>query len=231
MKARIPNNREPMFLRAEDSFNFNCKQCGKCCRNREDVLLSGPDIYRASKHLGMTAETFVQTYCEIYIGDSSRIPVCRLKPQGEDRHCPLLKDNKCAIHEAKPAVCALFPLARIWDRDGNAKYFVNSTSGHDTKDRHKVADWLTYGGLPVNDEAGRAWNELIIYAVKFVHDNEQQLRGQVAREIYAFMTYMMYCCYVHDVPIDVLMKANLDSFKDALPRYLILMQSEWGKTE
>lgn len=70
MKAKINRNREPIMLTSEDRFSFDCTQCGKCCRNREDVLLTGPDIYRVSQALDMKPNAFIEQYCEIYIGDT-----------------------------------------------------------------------------------------------------------------------------------------------------------------
>ncbi len=220
MKAIINKTNTPIFLTPEDTFGFNCKKCGKCCRNREDVLLTGPDIYRASKYLGISSKQFINDYCELYIGDTSRIPICRLKPQGEDRHCPLLSDGRCRVHDVKPTVCALYPLARMWDENGKAKYYVNSTSGHDTKDRHKVSDWLRYGGLPTEDEPGRLWNSVLVFCIKFMRENEKKMSPGVLKEIHAIMTGLMYGCLLHEIPIDELMRAHYDTIKDSLPRCL-----------
>lgn len=33
-------------LKLDDLFRFHCNQCGQCCRNREDILLSPYDLNR-----------------------------------------------------------------------------------------------------------------------------------------------------------------------------------------
>ena len=81
----------------DDSFEFHCAQCGKCCTNREDILLTPRDLFRAAKELNMTVRDFFSEYCELYIGAESRVPVLRLKPRGTIRRCSLLENRRCRI--------------------------------------------------------------------------------------------------------------------------------------
>ena len=232
MKAKINRKREPIMLTSEDSFDFQCTQCGKCCRNREDVLLTGPDIYRVSKELGMKPKEFIKRYCEIYIGDTSRVPICRLKPVSADKHCPLLDSNQCSVHNAKPTVCALFPLARVWDKSGDAKYYVNATQGHTGGKRYKISEWLERCNLPVEDEAGKLWNEMLMFCVSFMLDNEEKMEPDVKQQMWNMMLQIMYLSYHHEIPLVELMRAFCDSMKDTLPRcYMMLTHPEMDDGE
>lgn len=96
----------------DDIFVFHCTQCGKCCIHREDILLSPKDLFHIAKKLKITPEVALAQYCETYLGRNSHIPVVRLKPQGSVKRCPLLKNQKCLVHDVKPAVCAMFPIGR-----------------------------------------------------------------------------------------------------------------------
>lgn len=40
-------------------------------------------------------------------------------------NCPFLTENHCAIHEAEPLVCALYPLAQEISRAGEVHYFCS----------------------------------------------------------------------------------------------------------
>ena len=211
------------MLTSEDSFDFNCTQCGKCCRNREDVILSGPDIYRVSGELGMMPNDFLKRYCEIYIGDASRVPICRLKPIGTDKHCLLLASNRCSVHNAKPTVCALFPLARVWDKGGEAKYYVNATHGHTGGKRYKISEWLEQCNLPVEDEAGKLWNEILVFCVTFMKENEMQMEPDVKQQVWNMMIQLMYLSLQPRIPLVELMRAFCDSMKDGLPRYYMMI--------
>lgn len=108
----IVDNFEAMKIGVDDPFQFRCTMCGKCCINRDDILLTPRDIYNMAKELGITTKELFETYCESYIGSDSRIPIVRLKPRGSVKICPLLKDRKCSVHKAKPTVCAMFPIGR-----------------------------------------------------------------------------------------------------------------------
>lgn len=65
---QIAENFDNMKIGIDDTFSFSCNQCGKCCINREDILLSPFDLYRMSKKLNMTPNEFVAQYGEAYIG-------------------------------------------------------------------------------------------------------------------------------------------------------------------
>ena len=71
----IAENFDKMKIGLDDKFRFSCKQCGKCCTEREDILLTPFDLFRLSKKLDMTPNDFVEKYGETYIGDSSRMVI------------------------------------------------------------------------------------------------------------------------------------------------------------
>ena len=101
----IVDNFDSMKIGVDEPFRFHCTMCGKCCINREDILLTPRDIYRMAKELQISPEELFKRYCETYIGHDSCIPIVRLKPHGSVKRCPLLKDRKCSVHKAKPGVC------------------------------------------------------------------------------------------------------------------------------
>ena len=41
------------LLRADEEFATGCEQCGQCCRNREDILLSPHDLFHLVKAKNM----------------------------------------------------------------------------------------------------------------------------------------------------------------------------------
>lgn len=150
----------------DDSFKFHCTQCGKCCTNREDILLTPRDLFRAAKELNMTVKDFFSEYCEKYIGDNSRLPVIRLKPRGTIRRCPLLENRRCRIHKSKPVICAMFPVGRmvaIDQESGDKKtaYLINPIICGDKSEAHTVREWLLESGVPVHDEFFYKWHEQI----------------------------------------------------------------------
>lgn len=113
----IAENLDAMTIGVDEPFKFHCDMCGKCCIHREDILLNEKDIYNMAKELQMEPVDMFKKYCETYIGESSRIPIVRIKPRGSIKRCPLMKEHKCSIHKAKPTVCAMFPIGRCIQMD------------------------------------------------------------------------------------------------------------------
>ena len=107
------------YLAAEDRFAFRCAGCGGCCRGREDIVLSGYDLYRLSRRLGLPPKLTAQAFCRRYIGTVSRLPVLRLAPvRAAGNNCPFLTEGRCAVHQARPLVCALYPLGQEISPEG-----------------------------------------------------------------------------------------------------------------
>lgn len=113
-KGEIP------FLEENDRFEFACDQCGKCCRDRSDIILSPLDVFHLSKATGMTGKQILDRYGDRYIGPQSSLPIVRLKYREEENGhttCYFLgkKEGKyyCRVHEHKPTVCRTYPLGKL----------------------------------------------------------------------------------------------------------------------
>ena len=116
------------LLEREAQFCFACAGCGDCCRGREDIVVSGFDLWRIAARLRLPPQIVARGYCRASIGTVSHLPVLRLAPVKENRNnCPFLTGDHCAIHDAEPLVCALYPLAQEISRKGQVSYFLQPT--------------------------------------------------------------------------------------------------------
>lgn len=166
----IVDNFEKLQIGVDAPFKFHCTMCGKCCYHREDILLNPKDIYNISKELGMTPQEMIEQYCETYIGGDSRMPIVRLKPRGSVQRCPLLKNHKCSVHKAKPAVCAMFPIGRCLKMEETAGkdittdailYIFQNPGCGDETETHTVREWLESFGMSVEDEFFIEWQKVV----------------------------------------------------------------------
>ena len=175
---------ESITVGLDDTFKFHCTQCGKCCRHREDILLSPFDIFKMAKELGLAPAEFFAKYCRSHIGDNSRIPIVRLNSVGNDGHCPLLRNNKCSVHKVKPAVCAMFPLGRYiavnqddaekTSLDGKSvKYLLQDPECGDVSETHTVRDWLADFDINTEDEVFIRWNATLLEVGQVVRKLEK----------------------------------------------------------
>lgn len=176
-------------LKDDDTFIAGCKQCGKCCRNRNDIILSPFDIFHISQATGKTLQEVIDKYGEAYIGESSCFPLVVLKYRkdsfGDGTTCYFLgrKDGKhyCRINDKKPFVCRTYPLERmlVFENLEKAEAFspiyreqthykeydcVGIKEAIENSERHSVLEWV--GGKDKKELADAFWK---IYT-KFLYD-------------------------------------------------------------
>lgn len=139
-------------------FAFACAGCGDCCRGREDIVLSGYDLWRIAHRLGLPPRIVARGYCRGSIGPVSGLPVLRLAPVKEQRNnCPFLDGGLCAIHDAEPLVCALYPLAQEISREGRVDYFLQPTQCGGQRAEARVEDHLALYGILEREPLDRRW--------------------------------------------------------------------------
>lgn len=70
-----PEELEKNLLDLDSEFRFKCRRCGKCCKNQDTILFNTRDIYNIAKKLGKTTRQVIEECAEVYIGNSSRLPM------------------------------------------------------------------------------------------------------------------------------------------------------------
>ena len=137
--GRTDFTRTAPLLARDEAFSFACAGCGGCCRGREDIVLSGFDLWRIA----------------------ARLRVLRLAPLKEERgNCPFLTGNHCAIHDAEPLVCALYPLAQEITKDGQVSYFLQPTQCGGQVIAARVGDYLARYDVPAREAADVRWAQV-----------------------------------------------------------------------
>ena len=198
----------------DEQFKFNCTMCGKCCINREDILLNPKDLFNLAKELNMTPQQVAEIYCETYIGADSRFPIIRLKPKGSIKRCPLLKDRKCSVHKAKPTVCAMFPIGRCVAAElkqgaknnddrfpiGKIQYIFTNPQCGDSSKTHTVREWLQEFNLEPEDRFFIEWNLALIRYSMTLQKAERHFSPQTMDILW---TAVFGLCYLHyDTTVD-----------------------------
>ncbi len=224
---QIAENIERYKLGLNDKFHFKCRGCGTCCKHRDDIMLTTRDLYNIARKLGMTLDAVIEKYCEAYVGSTSRIPIVRLRPVGADGRCPLLSDKRCLVHEAKPAVCALYPLGRIFVPNKDAAKELSGESGViyiiqpvecGSRNRsNSIESWLTKFGLPLHDEFYVQWNETVMFAAEFFRRLEADNAPANALDALRAMTFgALYVAYDTGVALWPQFQNNATNLKKLL---------------
>ena len=224
----IAENLDAMTVGVDEPFKFHCDMCGKCCINREDILLNAKDIYNMAKELQMEPVDMFKKYCETYIGESSRIPIVRIKPRGSIKRCPLMKEHKCSVHKAKPTVCAMFPIGRCIKMDASnqnveintsdIRYIFTDPGCGDNSETHTVREWLGEFGIPLEDEFFLAWNRMISELGAIFHKGEKVLSEEGMMTAWNLTFVKIYLEYY-------MTKEFLPQFKENAAEVLAVMRT------
>lgn len=197
----IANDFETKKIGFDEKFSFHCTQCGACCINREDILLTPKDVFRMAKELQMTQKGFVEKHCDIYVGSDSRIPLVHLQPSGKDKHCPLLQNKHCIVHSVKPTVCALFPLGRgmrFKDEQQEAfefSYFLQEIDCGDRSEEFTVREWLARFGMQPEDEFSIQWMLFVSKLSKFLREAEKHCKQTVMEMLWSYCFVILFFDY------------------------------------
>lgn len=213
---KVMQDFENRQLGVDEPFEFHCTMCGKCCINREDILLTPRDLFNLAREFHLDPKETFKQYCECYIGADSRLPVVRLKPRGSVRRCPLLKDRKCSVHRAKPTVCAMFPIGRGMAVEkgnidtvttANVRYFFTDPGCGDKAETHTVRDWLGAFGIPLEDDFFVEWQKCVMtLGLKF---REMEKKSDTAiRAVWDSTLILIYLNYKMEMEFEPQFREN-----------------------
>lgn len=204
-------------LRPGDTFQFQCKMCGNCCRSRnEPILINGADIFRIARALGVTPAEVVAEKTGGYIGDTSHIPVIVLKER-LDGSCSLLRNGRCTVQRDKPAVCALYPLGRYYNTsDDSFHYFLNPETCQKDNSAGKswtLQEWLDEFGIPETEAMTKAWNRL---AMGLTMATQKIDKAKIEGKLLTILMAALYLNYDISRPYIPQVERHMVMVKDAL---------------
>jgi Fe-S-cluster containining protein len=94
-------------------FSYDCKACGRCCRDKV-ITLSPYDVIRIAEVAGITPAAAVARYT-IRRGSVLKF--------ADDGGCIALDGARCTVHRGRPLACRLYPLG-LERASGGVENFV-----------------------------------------------------------------------------------------------------------
>lgn len=171
-QKEMAKNIEQNTLGPNDTFQFTCRECGACCRNRTTrIMLTGLDIYRMAKGLNIDAYEALARYTSGYVGDVSHAPVVILRER-LDGSCSLLRKGKCMVHSFKPIACAVHPIGRYVNLNTQESGYIRQSGGCKGATDGCVwtlDEWLDTWGLKELDAPSLAWNLMAGMVAQVMH--------------------------------------------------------------
>ena len=223
--GRVDFTREVPLLGRDEGFSFACAGCGDCCRGREDIVLSGFDLWRIAARLRLPPRTVARAFCKASIGAVSRLPVLRLAPVREEgNNCPFLTHSHCAIHDAEPLVCALYPLAQEITKEGSVSYFLQPTSCGGQVISAKVGDYLARYDIPAREAADVRWAQVCMALEDRVEALEAVFEPVFIRRVRQKLWQALYYRYDFAAPFLPQLEENLRGLDAELEKLSALQE-------
>lgn len=190
-QKEMAKNIEQNTLGPNDTFQFTCRECGACCRNRATpIMLTGLDIFRMAKGLSIDPYEVLARFTSGYVGDTSHAPVVILRER-LDGSCSLLRNGKCMVHSFKPIACAVHPLGRYVNLNTKESGYIRQSGGCKGIVDGRIwtlDEWLDAWGLKELDAPSLAWNLMAGMVAEVMHQFRLEDIGRdVIWELYQHM--------------------------------------------
>ena len=199
-------------LKSDDEFLFRCDQCGECCKDRADILLSPFDLCRISKALEEPLPDAMDKYGFLFLGETSKFPLVSLVMREDNGRCPFLNDdNRCGIHMYKPSVCALFPLGRCASRQNDRTdifYILQPTDCGYDDEIHTPRGWMGGINLEESEQWFAAWQDIVMEISERIREILPKLPGELGNEMLSGIAQILYLRYHVDQPLLPQVKEN-----------------------
>ncbi|MBE6017029.1 MAG: YkgJ family cysteine cluster protein [Lachnospiraceae bacterium] len=156
----------------------DCDGCGECCRVRGLGLTLDPfDVRLLKKAFKMSFQQLINAgMIELVPVDDIVLPMTG-KKEGSEECVFLGADGRCSIHKIRPGICRMFPLARLYHKDGSFSYFVMEgecpyTDGTPVK----ISEWIGFKDIERYESEVRSYHDRLTAlrrACKETEDEEQ----------------------------------------------------------
>ncbi|MBW1722131.1 MAG: YkgJ family cysteine cluster protein [Deltaproteobacteria bacterium] len=141
-------------------FHFRCYpgiSCfTQCCRD-VTILLTPYDVVRLKNGLGISSDTFLDSYTLVLPKKNRLIPMVVLKMNEDDKRCPFVSEKGCSVYPDRPWPCRMYPLDMADDGTFHLITDPARCGGLKEKDTWKIDEWLKDQGTDPYDEM----NELL----------------------------------------------------------------------
>lgn len=166
---------------ANDMVKLGCQECAgcsACCHDMGTSIVLDPyDIYRMSAGLHWSFEQMLANCLELNVVDGLILP--NLKMEEGTNQCTFLnEEGRCSIHKARPGICRLFPLGRIYEGDGFDYFLQVHECKKQNRTKVKISKWLETPQLGQYENYICQWHALVKAMQKKIHacQDEAQIR-------------------------------------------------------
>ena len=166
-----------------------CEGCGECCRGMgESVILDPYDAHMLSEGLKRPFASLLDR--EVGLGVSGGLIFPYLAMSGPGEACGFLGgDGRCSIHEFRPGICRLYPLARRYGEKGIAYFIPEKSCPGRSKTKVRISRWLGIPDLAGYEKFKAEWYE---FTTKLTERLEKENDVRDAAQVSQFILENFY---------------------------------------
>jgi len=165
MSPGTPSDTPELFRARDDDhvFRFACTpdRCDmRCCTTGHPLVLNPFEVGRISRASGISFEDLYDEYFERTTDPENGMPLLTIN---REKGCPFLAgDRRCTVYEARPLVCRLFPLGKLY-RDGFRYVLLseNPCAGFEAPDEQTVRGYREAQDTAYYDRMWEIWVEFL----------------------------------------------------------------------
>lgn len=156
-----------------------CQVCSACCHGTTELVVLNPmDVFQISQLMQLSFDGLLKNHLTLK-EQSSGLRLPHLKSIGDSEQCSFLNhENRCSIHGARPDICRLFPLGRVYDGDDFQYFLQKEACVKSSLTKVKIKKWL---GLPRYTEYHAFildWYKIqkaLAFRLKFIKEEDERL--------------------------------------------------------
>lgn len=164
-----------------------CPDCSRCCTNVGNTIVLDPfDLWRMKKKTGKNVQELIDSgKIELNVVDGLILPDIAMD---KDNKCGFLSDKgRCSIHDARPGICRLFPLGRIYSEDDFSYFLQTDECPKSDRTKIKVKKWLDEKNIELNHIFIKEWHFFIKDIGNRLCQLKKQGKGEIVNEITMFI--------------------------------------------
>lgn len=188
----------------------DCSNCSECCKSVGNSIILDPyDIINLERGLQMGFESLVNTgKIELRVVDGIIQPNLKIAENGG---CSFLNsEGRCTIHIFRPGFCRLYPLGRIYEKDGSFSYFYQKNEcAHPNKTKVKISQWLGIDRLSEYEQYISSFHNILISLRQMLSEHPEQEQALNLR----FLQHFYLADYGTDTDIFEELMEKISSWK------------------
>ncbi|MFO8090986.1 MAG: YkgJ family cysteine cluster protein [Desulfatiglandaceae bacterium] len=229
-------------IQGDTEFSFQCHPgiaCFNHCCSKLNLTLTPYDIVNLKKLLQLDSSSFLDRYTRIFVDRQTGLPGVRLKMlENNEKSCPFLTPEGCAVYQARPAACRLYPLGRATARPQRSstgiteKFFLVREShclGFKENLSWTPAEWIKHEGLHAYLEVNDPWQQAVM-EISLTHNNENSEKKNnmffmASYNLDRFRAFIFKSSFLERFDVDETTKEGIYQNDEAL----LLFAIEWIK--